>query len=148
LRPTLHKWRGVRIGKNVWISQYVYIDEIHPEAVSIGDNVSIGLGTSIITHLYWGPVRGNGSAGPVAIEPDVFIGPHCVILPGVKIGRGAVVQAGTVVSREVPPGVLIGRPQPIPLASVTIPLTLGHSYKEFVRGLRPRRGNSDPREQS
>lgn len=140
LRPTLHKWRGVRIGKNVWISQYVYIDEIHPEMLSIGDNVSIGIGTSIITHLYWGPAQGNGSARAVTIESDVFIGPHCVILPGVRIGRGSVVQAGTVISREVPPGVFVGHQHPAPLAEVTVPLTLGHTYDEFVRGLRPRRG--------
>jgi acetyltransferase-like isoleucine patch superfamily enzyme len=146
LRPALHRWRGVRIGKNVWISQYVYIDEIHPEAVSIGDNVSIGIGTSIITHLYWGPVQGNGSAGPVTIESEVFIGPHCVILPGVRLGRGAVLQAGTVVSREVPPAVLIGHQQPTPLAEATVPLTLGHTYNEFVRGLKPLRGKSDFRE--
>ena len=37
LRPWLHRCRGVKIGKNVWISQYVYIDELHPEAVFIGD---------------------------------------------------------------------------------------------------------------
>jgi acetyltransferase-like isoleucine patch superfamily enzyme len=146
LRPALHRLRGVKIGKNVWISQYVYIDEIHPEAVSIGDNVSIGIGTLIIAHLYWGPVRSHGSAGPVTIESDVFIGPHCVILPGVKIGRGAVVQAGTVISREVPPGVFIGHQPPTPLAVITVPLTLGHTYGEFVGGLRPWRGKDGSRE--
>jgi hypothetical protein len=35
LRPFLHRMRGVKIGKNVWISQYVYIDELHPDAVTI-----------------------------------------------------------------------------------------------------------------
>jgi hypothetical protein len=35
LRPWLHRRRGVKIGKNVWISQYVYIDELHPEALTI-----------------------------------------------------------------------------------------------------------------
>ncbi|RLB76932.1 MAG: acyltransferase, partial [Deltaproteobacteria bacterium] len=53
IRPGLHRLRGVRIGKNVWISQKVYIDELHPKAVSIGDNCTIGLRTSIFTHLYW-----------------------------------------------------------------------------------------------
>jgi acetyltransferase-like isoleucine patch superfamily enzyme len=142
----MHRWRGVRIGKNVWISQYVYIDEIHPEAVSIGDNVTIGIGTSIITHLYWGEVQADNGVASVTIEPDVFVGPHCVILPGVRIGRGAVIQAGTVVSREVPAGVLIGHQQPTALAEVTIPLTCGHTYIEFVRGLKPLRGKRDFRE--
>ena len=30
LRPRLHRLRGVKMGRNVWISQYVYIDELHP----------------------------------------------------------------------------------------------------------------------
>ena len=144
LRPALHRWRGVHIGQNVWISQHVYIDEIHPKAVSIGDNCTIGLRSSIIAHIYWGPIRGKESANAVTIEADVFIGPHCVILPGVRIGRGAVIKAGTVVSRDVPPDVLYGGDNPRPLARVTIPMTPPHSYEEFVRGLRPlkRKGNS------
>lgn len=146
IRPALHRWRGVKIGKNVWISQHVYIDEIHPEAISIADNVSIGLGASIIAHMYWGKTQHKNGAGPVKIESDVFIGPHCVILPGVCIGAGAVVQAGSVVSRDVPPRVLFGNPSSArPLAEVTTPLTAEHSYVEFVRGLRPlrKKGISD-----
>jgi acetyltransferase-like isoleucine patch superfamily enzyme len=139
LRPAFHRWRGVRIGKNSWISQHVYIDEIHPEAISIGDNVTIGLRTSIIAHMYWGRPRGKESAGQVMIESDVFIGPHCVILPGVHIGKGAVIRAGTVVSRDVGPGLLVGNLGVQPLAEVTIPLTPEYSYAEFVAGLRPLR---------
>lgn len=137
LRPLLHRLRGVHIGKNVWISQYVYIDELHPSAVTIGDNSSIGLRTSIITHLYWGPIRAAGNAGKVHIEENAFIGPHCVILPGSHIGKGSVIQAGTVVSRNVPPETLWGPPKSGPLARVTVPLTADFSYEEFIKGLRP-----------
>jgi acetyltransferase-like isoleucine patch superfamily enzyme len=55
LRPWIHRMRGAKIGKNVWISQFVYIDELHPEAVTIHDNCTIGLRTSVFTHFYWGP---------------------------------------------------------------------------------------------
>ena len=51
VRPMLHRMRGVTIGNGVWISQYVYIDELHPESIFIGDNTSIGIGTSIIAHF-------------------------------------------------------------------------------------------------
>jgi acetyltransferase-like isoleucine patch superfamily enzyme len=146
LRPTLHKWRGVRIGKNVWISQHVYIDEIHPEAISIGDNVTIGIRASLIAHMYWGSAKGKDSAGPITIESDVFIGPHCVILPGVHIGKGSVIRAGTVVSRDVGPGLLVGNAGVQTLAEVTVPLTPGHSYTEFVSGLRPVRNKGSYRE--
>lgn len=137
LRPQLHKWRGVKIGENVWISQQVYIDELHPEAVTIGDNSTIGLRTSIFTHFYWGEKRSIDHAGPVTIGRDVFIGPHCLILPGVTIGDGAVVKGGTVVSRNVPPQTLWGTESAGPLAHVTVPLTAAHEYADFMRGLRP-----------
>ncbi len=140
IRPALHRFRGVKIGQNVWISQYVYIDELHPEAIEIGDNVTVGIGTSIISHLYW-----TKSAEPlvkkVVIESDVFIGPHCVILPGVHIGRGSVIQAGTVVSRNVPPGVFFGHAPAEILGLVKVPLTPENSYSDFLRGLRPLRKN-------
>jgi acetyltransferase-like isoleucine patch superfamily enzyme len=137
IRPLIHCLRGVHIGRNVWISQYVYIDELHPEAVIIGDNSSIGLRTSIFTHFYWGPQKSAEHAGNVHIDENVFIGPHCVILPNVHIGKGAVIQAGTVVSRNVPPETLWGPPKSGPIARVTVPLTHYYSYDEFIKGLRP-----------
>jgi len=137
LRPFLHRMRGVKIGKNVWISQYVYIDELHPDAVTIGDNSSIGLRTSIFTHFYWGPRRPENGFKEVVIEKDVFIGPHCVILPGVRVGEGAVVKGGSVLTRNVPPFTFWGPPAAGPLGRVTVPLTAEHDYDEFVRGLKP-----------
>ena len=143
LRPWLHRLRGAGIGDNVWISQFVYIDELHPSALTIGDNCSIGLRTSIFTHLYWGP-RQPSAAGPVVIERDVFIGPHCVVLPNVHIGEGAVIRAGTVVSRNVPPHTFWGAPVGEALGVATVPLTNHYSYKEFARGLKLRPRNGTP----
>lgn len=142
IRPRLHQMRGVNIADDVWISQFVYIDELHPEAVTIGKNSSIGLRVSIFAHFYWGPKRPIEAAGPVIIEEDVFIGPHCVILPNVRIGKGAVVKAGTVVTRDVPPGVLWGQPMPQAIAHATVPLTHETSYEDFMHGIRPIRRRS------
>ncbi|MGQ9638320.1 MAG: acyltransferase [Thermodesulfobacteriota bacterium] len=136
VRPCLHRMRGVHIGKGVWISQFVYIDENHPEGITIGDNVTIGLGTAIFSHFYWGSKRDNYN-GKVIIEKNVFIGPHCVILPNVRIGEGAVIKAGTVVSKNVPPFTFWGTVQAGALGKITVPLTRDYSYEEFVRGLRP-----------
>lgn len=134
MRPWLQRLRGVVIGKNVWISQLVYIDEIHPTAVTIGDNCVIGLRTSIISHFYSGPRKPN-SNGTVVIEKDVFIGPHCVILPNVRIGEGAVIRAGSVVSRNVPPHTFWGPPAAEALGLASVPLTPDTTYEEFMHGL-------------
>lgn len=137
IRPWLHRIRGAGIGKNVWIGQFAYIDEVHPADVTIGDNSTIGLRTSIIAHFYSGPRR-PVSNGKVVIEKDVFIGPHCVILPNVRIGEGAVIRAGTVVSRNVPPRTFWGAPSGEALGMATVPLTPDHTYEEFLHGLKMR----------
>ena len=137
LRPALHRMRGVQLGRNVWISQWVYLDELYPEAITIGDNCTIGLRTSVFSHFHWGPRRAADGARPVVIEPNVFIGPHCVILPGVHIGEGAVIKAGSVIARNIPARVFWGDPGGRPIARITVPLGRESSYEDFVRGLRP-----------
>jgi acetyltransferase-like isoleucine patch superfamily enzyme len=137
VRPWLHRIRGVNVGEGVWIGQKVYIDDLHPDAVTIEEHSTIGMRTSIFTHFYWGPRRAKEHAGPVVIEANAYIGPHCVVLPNVRIGRGAVIKAGTVVSRNVPDGTLLGTSAAEPQARVTVPLTSDRSYDEFLRGLRP-----------
>jgi acetyltransferase-like isoleucine patch superfamily enzyme len=137
VRPWLQRLRGVVIGRNVWIGQLVYIDEIHPSDVTIGDNCTIGIRTSIISHFYSGPRRPTGN-GKVVIEKDVFIGPHCVILPNVVIGEGAVIRAGSVVSRNVPAHTFWGPPAAEAVGVATVPLTPDHTYEEFLVGLKLR----------
>ena len=140
LRPWLHRIRGVKMGKNVWIAKAVYLDELHPEDIEIGDNSVINYRTTVYTHSYFGPKQ-KKSTGKVIIGKDVYVGPHCLILPGVKIGDCSVIKGGTVVTRNVPPNTFWGMPNPGPLARVTVPLTPGHTQEEFVKGLRPIRKN-------
>lgn len=144
LRPWLHRKRGVRIGSGVWISQYVYIDELHPENVAIGDNVIIGLRCTIFAHFYLGGYRTHEKAGKVCIGNNAYIGPGCIILNDVTIGEGAVVTAGSVVTRNVPPGVLYGHAPCAPLAQITHPLIHDGTvdYRHFLFGLK--RYGDDP----
>lgn len=143
VRPRLQRWRGVSIGTNVWLGQYVYIDDVHPAALSIGDNCTIGIRSTILTHFYWGPRRPS-SNGKVVIEKDVFIGPHCVILPNVRIGEGAVIKAGTVVSRNVPARTFWGSPSAEALGTVTVPLNSDGGYTSFLSGIKPVTGKRGP----
>jgi acetyltransferase-like isoleucine patch superfamily enzyme len=128
--------RGVKMGKNVWISKLVYIDEIHPECVSIGDNSTIGFRTTIYAHTYFGrrkpSIRGN-----VIIGKNVFIGPHCLILPNVTIGDNAVIKGGSVITHSIPANTMWGPPSAQMIARVTVPLTHDKTYTDFVMGLRP-----------
>ena len=50
----------------------------------------------------------NAVSAPVEIEDYVFIGPRAIILPGVKIGKGAIVAAGAVVTKDVPEFAIVG----------------------------------------
>jgi putative colanic acid biosynthesis acetyltransferase WcaF len=46
--------------------------------------------------------------GPVVIEDYVYVGPRVIILPNVRIGRGAVIAAGAVVTKDIPPYAIVG----------------------------------------
>lgn len=79
-------------------------------SVTIGDRVLVGSDVTIVDtdfHPLDMAARRNfdqvGECAPVVIESDVFIGMKAIILKGVRIGRGSVIGAGSVVTRDVPP---------------------------------------------
>ena len=83
--------------------------------VTIGDDVQIGPGVQLLTPthpLEPGPRRDKWeSASPITIENNVWLGRGVIVCPGVTIGRDTVVGAGSVVTRDLPPGVLaVGNP--------------------------------------
>jgi acetyltransferase-like isoleucine patch superfamily enzyme/acyl carrier protein len=137
-RVWLHRLRGVAIGKNVSIGLSAIIETAYPELVSIGNNVTIGMRTIIIGHLrdLTAEARASG-ARTVRIEDDVYIGPGVIILPNVTIGKGAVVSAGSVVSRSVPPQTLVRGNPAEPIAHCGVSLGGGVSYEQFVLSLTP-----------
>jgi acetyltransferase-like isoleucine patch superfamily enzyme len=82
------------------------------QRVEIGDRVMIAPGTFITDHQHQiFAEEGIGDQGcrsaPVIIEAGAWLGAHCVVLPGVRIGRGAVVGAGAIVTRDVPPEAIV-----------------------------------------
>jgi len=77
--------------------------------VTIGDRTLIGYRTQILSSNHIVPPRpqrifsSGHESQPVIIGKDVWIGANCIILPGVIIGEGAVVAAGSVVTRSIEP---------------------------------------------
>ena len=129
LRVTLHRWRGVNIGKGVWIGYDVILDTSRPHLITIEDGASLSMRVMVIAHF-------RETQG-VKIEQDAFVGPGVIILPNVTIGRGAVVTAGSVVSQSVPPMTVVQGNPAVPIANCGIPLSDQVTLKEFSRRLRP-----------
>lgn len=97
--------RNIHAGKDLLINYNVIILDCAP--VEIGDHVMIGP-NSIITTVGHpmnaeGRRRHLGIAKPVKIGNDVWIGGNCTVLPGITIGDEAIVAAGAVVTKDVPP---------------------------------------------
>ena len=88
-----------------------------PYLISIGDNVIIAVSVEFVTHdiFYHSLNQTYGSMGKfypyfdtITIEDNVCIGGFSKIMPGVVIGKGAIVAGGSVVTKDVPPGVIVG----------------------------------------
>jgi acetyltransferase-like isoleucine patch superfamily enzyme len=98
---------GIRIGRDCLIGEYTVIRG--QGGVTIGDRVYTSPMTQIIAvdHVFDDPGRPFVEQGIVAqgitIEDDVWLGASAVVTDGVRIGRGAVVAAGAVVTADVPP---------------------------------------------
>ena len=131
LRVRLNRWRGVNIGKDVWIGYDAIIETSYPELVTIHDRAPIGIRVTIIAH--------NREQRGVVIEEDATLGPGVIVPPAVTIGRGAMVTAGSVVTKSVPAKTMVQGNPAQPIATIEVPFGLDVSVKEFAKGLRPLR---------
>ncbi|MBI2675141.1 MAG: N-acetyltransferase [Candidatus Aenigmarchaeota archaeon] len=107
--------KGVRVGKNCKIEPFAFI----PEGVTIGDGVFIGPHVCFTNDKYPAAVNPDGSPKSASdwslketvVEDNVSIGAGSVILPGLRIGKAAVIGAGSVVTKDVAPGAtVVGNP--------------------------------------
>ncbi|WP_296664882.1 sugar O-acetyltransferase [Demequina sp.] len=100
----------VRFGSNLFINANLMI--LGSGIVTIGDNALIGPDARFYTvnHAFDVGLRREGweRAFPITLEADVWLGGSVVICPGVTIGRGSVVAAGSVVTKDVPPMSVVG----------------------------------------
>lgn len=101
LRITLLRRAGIKIGQRSFIGSHVGFDGIRPDLVEIGEHVGITTGVQILTHFY-NPDDCGMYLGKVTIGNDAFIGMNSLIVNSVEIGEGAVVAAGSVVTKDIP----------------------------------------------
>ena len=110
---TIHMWcnffypAGISIGEDTIIGNNAFLDG--REKLEIGNHVDIAAQVLIYNSQHdIDTVDFSAKHGEVVIEDYVFIGPRSIILPGVRIGKGAVVAAGAVVTKDVEPFTVVG----------------------------------------
>ncbi len=106
------KYGNLRVGAHSSISPSVYLDTFRP--IRIGKGCSIGFRSCLVTgtHVVQSDYLSQrpldlAKSRPIEIEDFVWIGANATILPGVRIGRGAVVAAGAVVAKDVEPATIV-----------------------------------------
>lgn len=101
---------GVKMGKNVLISTKKWSTE--PWLITIGNNVQITKDVYFHTHGGAHVVRSLypdfDCFGPIVVEDDAYVGSGSHIMPGVTIGKGCLIAAGSVVTKSTPPHSVIG----------------------------------------
>jgi len=114
-RITIEKGGRIQLGKNIFINENTRITAYNE--ISIGDGCWIGWEVNIIDTDFHNIIvndRMKSKEAKIIIEENVWIGARAFVLKGVKIGRGAVIAAGSIVTRDVPPECLVaGNPAKI-----------------------------------
>lgn len=98
----------LRVGAEVFINHGCTLNDMG--GIEIGDRTMIGPNVSLLTAGHPTPVaqrRAGITVAPIVIGADVWIGAGAIVLGGVSVGDGAVLAAGAVVSRDVPPATLV-----------------------------------------
>lgn len=119
LRPSIMRKMGCKVGKGCFIGDNVRIDLGHADMITLEDGVSIAGGSRLLCHQR---DFSNYCVGddynklgyvikPIVLKKGCLIGMESFVLPGVTIGEGAIIGAGSLVTKDVPAWtVATGRP--------------------------------------
>ncbi len=94
-------WR-MNIHPTAWFSLRVEFDRTHPSGVHIGPDSYIAFGAVLLTHDMT-----RGIYADTRVGARCFIGARSILMPGITVGDGSIVGAGSVVTRDVPPGSIV-----------------------------------------
>jgi acetyltransferase-like isoleucine patch superfamily enzyme len=93
---------GMDIDKSARFSLKVHFDRTHPRGIHVGPDSYVAFGVAILTHDMT-----RGLYADTRIGARCFIGAHSILLPGVTIGNGSIVAAGSVVTHDVQPATIV-----------------------------------------
>ena len=110
LRPIIMRKMGCHVGKGCYIGDFVRIDPSHPDMITVEDNVSIASGSRLLCHQRDFTNYHVGSdymklgyiIKPIVLKKGCLVGMESMVLPGVTIGEGAIVGAGSLVTKDIP----------------------------------------------
>ncbi len=116
-RARIHRFRGVRVGKGVFIGSDVFIDNTYPDRIVIEDFVTILSRSFILGHSFFPKhlatifIDKDQEWTGVTLRKGSYIGAQSIIMPGVTIGECAVIGAGSLVTSDIPPySIAVGSP--------------------------------------
>lgn len=113
-----YKARGLKVGSNFNMLGGCIIDHSHCWLIRIGDNVTFAPRVHVLAHdASTKRVLGYTRIALTSIGNDVFVGASSTIMPGVTVGDGAVVGAGSVVTKDVAPGTVVAGNPAKPICS-------------------------------
>jgi serine acetyltransferase len=127
-RKIFFRMTGVHIGEGTNVTPGLVVNDGYSGLCHIGDRVSIATNVTLVADSNPNNSRLNDEpyvkehlvkTAPVVIEDDVWLGTNVVVLPGVRVGRGAVVGAGAVVTRDVPPFTVVAGVPARPIRALT-----------------------------
>ena len=102
---------GLSLGRECFLGDECLLDLA--EAIVLEDQVTFAERVLVLTHTNVGyrdhPLQRHFQplAAPVVVEAGCFVGAGAILLPGIRVGRGSFVAAGSVVTQDVPPGTLV-----------------------------------------
>lgn len=119
VRPAIMRRMGCHVGKGCFIGDHVKIDTGHADMITLEDGVSVAGGTRLLCHQrdfsdYF--VGGDYNAlaysiKPILLKKGCLIGMESIVLPGITVGEGAIVGAGSLISKDIPAWTIAtGRP--------------------------------------
>ncbi len=119
IRPWVWKKVGCHVGKGCFIGDSVKVDSGHADMITLEDGVSVAGGTRLLCHqrdftdYFVGSdyMKLGYTVKPIVLKKGCLVGMESFVMPGVTIGEGAIIGAGSLVTKDIPAWTIAtGRP--------------------------------------